>query len=78
MSRSFRTAGALLFLGVEGFGGDGRGDLGVDGRGGELGVNEFLLDGGDHEGVIGILGIRVKRILAGNFGGVIWRRARLG
>jgi hypothetical protein len=44
---------AGLTLGVEGFGGEGRGDRGAQGGGRELGLDEARLDGRDHGGIIG-------------------------
>jgi hypothetical protein len=49
----FEDGGAFLTLGVERFGGDGGGDLRVELRGGDHGVGEVGLGGGDHVGIIG-------------------------
>ena len=45
--------GTGLFFGIEGFGGDGAGDLGGDGGGGEFGLDEAGLSGADHSSGIG-------------------------
>ena len=52
--QELQDGGAFLLLGVQGFGGDGDGDLRSQCGGGELGLGQLTLDGGDHAGVIGI------------------------